>query len=315
MNVAAKLGVADLLTDGAKTVDELAQKTASHKRSLYRLLRTLSSLGVFQELEPYKFAQTPISEYLRTDNPDSLRYQVLMHCDDWHWQSWGKMFESIKDGNPGVYHAYQCKSDYCYFQKDPQSGDTFNKAMINVCRNFHTPFIQTYDFSSANKIIDIAGGEGTLISAILQAQPHLKGIIFDQPHVISAAKQFVERAGISERCELVGGDIFKSVPAGGDIYTLSYVLIDWDDDQLITIVKNIRAAINKNGKLLVIDTVLSPANEYQWGKWLDLELLSFGYGGARTEDEFKELFVKAGFQLANHIQIGTPVSVMELIPI
>ena len=276
------------------------------------MLRTLSSVGVFNEVEPRKFAQTPISEYLRSDNPYSLRYQTIMHCDDWHWRSWGEMYRSIKDGKPGIYHAYQANSEYEYFQQDPQAGDIFNKAMINVCRNFHTPFIESYDFSSATKIVDIAGGEGTRISAILQANPHLKGILFDQPHVLCEAKKFLAKEGVADRCETVSGDMFKSIPRGGDIYTLSYILIDWDDDKVTTIIKNIRDAIADNGKLLVIDTVLTSANEYQWGKWLDLELLSFGYGGARTEAEFSELFEKAGFQLARHLQIETPVSVMEL---
>ena len=315
LNVAAKLGVADFLIEGAKSVEELARLTDTHERSLYRLLRTLASVGVFEEVEPHRFALTPIAEYLCTDNYYSLRYQVIMHCDDWHWRAWGEMYSSIKDGKSGVYHVYKANSQYEYFQQDTAGGDNFNKAMIGVCRNFHTPFIESYDFSNCKKIIAIAGGEGTLISSILKAQTHLKGIIFDQPYVAEEAKTLLEKEGIANRCETMGGDMFKSVPPGGDIYTLSYILIDWNDDKVATILKNIRTAIgDTNGKLLVIDTIIAPPNEYQWGKWLDLELLSFGYGGARTKEEFNKLFEKAGFHLARVLSIGTPVSVMELIP-
>lgn len=315
LNVAAKLGVADLLTTESKSVDEIAQATNSHAPSLYRVLRCLASVGVFTEVEPYQFALTPIAEYLRTDNPYSFRAQVLMHCDDWHWRATGEMFRAVKDGKSAIHHLYQVNSYWEYLVKNPESQALFDRTMLAAARNFHAPFIKSYDFSDSSKVVDVAGGRGSLISAILKANPHLKGVLFDMPQTVVEAAEFLEKEGVIDRCERVGGDMFESVPTGGDIYTLSFIFIDWDDESLIKILNNIRNAMSKNGKLLAIDSIVPPGDEYSWIKWVDLDELTLSDGGPRTEIEFRELFEKAGFQLQRILTMETPCSVMELVPI
>ncbi len=315
MSVAARLGIADLLKNEAKSIDELAQATDTDTRSLYRLLRTLASVNVFTEVEQGKFALTPIGEYMQSDNPYSLRDLAIMHGDDWHWSSIGQMYRKFKEGKPVVHYLYQVDSYWQYLDKNPASQTLFNEAMVAVAKNFHTPFIDSYDFSSFTKVVDIAGGQGTVLSSILKANPHLQGVVFDLPRTVDEAATFLEEEGIADRCETIGGDMFKSVPEGGDLYVMSYIMADWDAERCRTILKNVRQAIAENGKLLVVDSIIPPANEYSWIKWLDLFELCMGYGGPRTEEDYAAIFEGSGFRWANTINMNTPCSVIELVPV
>jgi hypothetical protein len=314
MSVAAKLGLADCFQDEVKSVDDLAKEIEVDSRSLYRLLRTLASVNVFTEVEQGKFKLTSVGEYLRSDNPDSLRDLAIMHGDDWHWGSIGQMYRKFKEGKPVVHYLYQVDSYWEYLEKNPASQTLFNEAMVAVAKNFHTPFIESYDFSSFTRVVDIAGGQGTVLSSILKSNPHLEGVVFDLPRTVDEATQFLKSQGVADRCQTIGGDMFKSVPAGGDLYVMSYIMADWDKDSCIAILKNVHEAIKKNGKLLVIDSIIPAANEHSWIKWLDLFELCMGYGGPRTKEEYSAIFQEAGFKWSRTIDMNTPCSAMELIP-
>ena len=314
MSVAARLGVADIIKEETKSVDELAQAIDTDARSLYRLLRSLASVGVFNEVEPGQFALTPIGQYMRSDNPYSLRDLAIMHGDDWHWRSLGEMYRKLKEGKPAIHYVYGVNSYWEYLAQNPEPQSHFNKGMIAVAKNFHTPFIESYDFSGFTKVVDVAGGVGTVMSCILKANPHLQGILFDMPQTVADAAKFLEEQGVGDRCQRESGDIFKSVPAGGDLYVMSYIMADWDDRSCLTVLNNVRSAIAENGKLLVIDSIIPPRNEYSWIKWLDLFELSMGYGGPRTQEEFDAIFQKAGFNRVRTLTMNTPCSVMELAP-
>lgn len=314
MSVAARLGVADALTEEPRSIEELAEATQAHAPSLYRLMRTLASVGVFTEVEPRRFALTPVGEYLCDDNPDSLRYQAVMHGDEWHWQVFGGMLQTLKDGKPAIEHLHQVSSYWEYLAQHPADKSNFDRAMLGVAKNYHTPFIESYDFSGATKVIDVGGGAGTLIASILKAHPHLHGVLFDLPTTVAEGAKFLEREGVGERCETVGGDILQSIPSGGDLYTMSYVLPDWDDLHCITILKNLRAAMGSDSKLLLVDSIVPPGDRHSWVKWVDLFELCMGSGKLRTEAEFGELFKKTGLQLVRTMSMETPCSVMELIP-
>lgn len=314
LNVAAKLGIADLLAEEPKTVDELAKLTDSHAPSLYRILRTLASVGAFTEVEPRKFALTPVAEYLRTDNPYSFRDQILMHCEQWHWDTTGAMFHAVKNGKPAVNHLFQVDTYWDYLVKNPESQELFDKAMLGAGKNFNERFVNSYDFSPFNKVVDVAGGRGALLSLILRKNPHLKGVLFDLAQTVEEAVPFLEKQGVLDRCERVAGNMFEAVPSGSDLYTLCFIMVDWDDDNAIKILQNVRRAIDKNGKVVIIDSIVPTDEEYSWVKWLDLEAMTIGYGRPRTEAEFTELFAKAGFQLARIVKTGTPCDAIELIP-
>lgn len=312
---AAQLGIADAIGDDTKSVEEIAQATQTHAPSLYRLLRCLASVGIFTEVEPHRFAIAPAGQYLRSDNPQTLRYWVMMHASPWHLQFTDKMFDNVKDNQPAVTHAFGINNLYEYFDRDGEAGELFNKAMVNLTLNFHLPLLRKYDFSRFTKVVDLAGGQGALIAEILKANPHLKGVLFDLPQAVEQAADFLASQGVADRCERVGGDMFESIPTGADLYTISYSIIDCSDESAIALLKSIRRAMADNAKLLVIDSIIPSGDEFHWGKWLDLEVMSIGKGGARTEEEFRELFQKGGFQLVNIISAGTPVSGMELVPI
>lgn len=315
LGTAARLGVADAIGDETKSVDELAQATQTHAPSLYRLLRTLASVGVFTEVEPKRFALTPVGEYLRSDNPQTLRHVAMMHCAPWHLPYTGQMIHSVKYREPAVKKAYQVNMVYQYFERDPEAGELFNKAMVNLTRNYHVPLIDSYDFSSFTKVVDLAGGQGALIAEILKANPHLQGVLFDLPQAVDQAADFLEQQGVADRCERVGGDMFESIPTGADLYTISYSIIDCSDESAIALLNSIRRGMADNAKLLVIDSIVPTGDEFHWVKWLDLEVMTIGNGRARTEAEFKELFQKGGFEWVLTISEGTPVSGMELVPV
>lgn len=313
--VAAALGIADLLKNEAKTINELARDTNSHMSNLYRVLRTLASINIFTEVEPQKFALTSIAQYLRSDYPNSLRSLAMMVGDEWHWRSWGEVLNIVKTGEPAIHRLYKVDNTFEYFAQNAESGALFNDAMSNFSQNIHTATIDSYDFSGINKIIDIGGGHGTLVASILTQNPQIHGIIFDQPSIIQEATKLLEKEKIKNRCEAIGGDFFQSVPSGGDLYILSYILHDWNDECSIKILKNIRQEIKDNGKLLVIEGVLPLNNESHFTKFMDLEMMViYPNGKERTELEYRHLYEASGFQLNRIIPTSEPVSVIEGIP-
>lgn len=309
---AAKLEIADIIKDGAKSINELAIATNTHAPYLYRLLRALSSVGVFTEIEPEKFALTEIAEHLRSDIPSSLRSLSIMLGDEWNWQSWGDIVKIIKTGKPALHDIYQVDNAFEYFKQNPKSGDIFNEAMTNSSKSINATVVEAYDFSTITSIVDVAGGCGGLIASILAANQHMQGILFDLPSVITGAKKLLEKEGVADRCLTIDGDFFQTIPLNGDAYILSQILHDWDDERCIHILKNIRHSIASNGKLLVIEAVIPPSNEAHFGKLLDLEMLIMYSGGReRTEVEFSHIFEAAGFRLNRILPTNSYISVIE----
>ncbi len=315
LNVAARLGVADLLKDGAKPVDELAKGTETHTRSLYRLMRALACMGVFTEVEPQKFALAPMGEFLREDNPYSLKYQVMMHCSECNWPLKGEMYRTVKDGRPTIQHIHGVENYMHYLEQHPQESELFFRAVGGILKNFCPPVLEEYDVSGFTKVVGAAGPENVAIAWILQHNPKAQGVLFGPPPVTEEASGYVSAEGVGDRCEAVEGDLHGSVPAGGDLYTLSYTMIEADDEAAVTILQNIRSAMNPNGKVIVMDSVIPLGNQPNWNKWLDLEEMTMGNWKVRTEAEFKEIFEKAGFKLARTInkEEETLTTLMELV--
>jgi len=310
--VAASLGIADLLKDGAKHVSELAATSQAQAPKLYRILRTLASVGIFVEVAPQEFALTEMAHYLRSDVPGSLRAVSMMLSDEWHWRSWGDILNVVKTGQPAMEHLYQVNSTFDYLAQHPESGKLYNDAMTGWSKTCHTAVVDAYDFSGITKITDVAGGHGTLIAAILAANPTIQGQLFDQPHVVKAAKTLLEREGVLDRCETVGGNFFEAIPAGSDAYMMSHILHDWNDEECIQILKNVRQSITDGGKLLVVEMVVPADNSFHFAKWMDIDMMiMYPEGCERTEAEFRKLFEAAGFQLTRIVPTTAPVSVIE----
>lgn len=308
--VAAKLGLADLLREGLRSSEELAQRTGAHPRALYRLLRALTSVEVFREEEDGCFQLTPRAAYLQSDVPGSLRAVAIMRGEPWYWRACGGLLHSVQIGQAAFEDSYGMGL-FAYLAQHPQDAMTFNQAMcVNVAQK-HTAAVKAYDFSQFGTVVDIGGGQGALLTAILTTHPQVRGVLFDLPHVVEAARQSLAAAGLAPRCELVSGDFFASVPAGGDAYTLSEILHDWDDSQATVILRNIRKAMPEHGKVLILEQVIPPGNDPHEGKLRDLAMLVLLGGVERTENEFRELLREAGFRLTGIMPTASPTSVIE----
>ena len=312
--VAAKLGIADLLQHGARPYDELARLTGTHAPSLYRLLRLLASAGVFAEQEKGRFALTPIGAYLQTEVPGSLHAIALQFAGPWHQQGWSDLLHSVQTGGIAFDHLFGMGL-FPYLAQHPDEAAIFDAAMTAFSTQTATAVVAAYDFSPFRTIVDVGGGHGTLLRAILQATPAARGILFDLPHVVEGAKKQIEAAGLTERCAVVGGDFFVAAPSGGDAYILSVVIHDWNDEQSVTILKNCHRAMSPQGTLLLAEMVLPGRQDQSSMSQIiagnDVNMLVHTGGRSRTEAEFRALFAAAGFELTRIIPTQGLASVVE----
>jgi len=312
--VAAKLGIADLLKSGPKTAEELAQSTGTHGPSLYRVLRALASSGVFEQQSDGRFALTPLSETMLTDAPGSTRWFLMSELGQEHYPAWGNLMHSVKTGEIAFDNAFGMDI-WKYFSQNPEDAAVFNDSMSANTAAVNQAITSLYDFSQFNKVIDIGGGHGGLITSILQSNPEVQGVVFDAPEVISGARPKLEQAGIANRCDAVAGDFFKAVPEGGDAYTMKWIIHDWEDQKAITILKNCRQHMQPNGRLIIVDCVVPDNDAPDFSKTFDLNMLVMTGGKERTKAEFEELLAASGFKLLRVIPTDLPPCIVEAQPI
>ncbi len=314
VSLAANLGIADLLADGPKSVEDLAAATETHTPSLYRVLRVLDRMGVFSEKEPRIFSLNRMSKYLLTNSPLSVRDWAIMNGSEWHSRTWSNILFNIKTGKPSFDEVFGMKF-FDYFEKKPDEFVVYNNVMTFFSKGQAAILANSYDFSNFQSIVDVGGGHGFLLATILRSNPSLQGILFDLPRVVKGAKKTMEKHNLLERCKIIGGDFFHSVPKGADAYIMKYVIHDWYDEKARIILKNCRDAIAPNGKLLVIDKVISLKSGLEDEIMGDIEMMILGGGLERTESEFKLLFNSAGFKLTNIIPTQLPLFILECEPI
>jgi len=310
--VAAKLGIADHLATGPVHYEDLARKTNSHALSLYRTLRALASVGVFAEINTGQFALTPLAGLLQSNVPNSMRALAIMYCEE-KYRAWGDVLQSVRTGEPAFDRQFGM-GVFEYFCQNPDAGTIFNEAMTNWTTQASAAVAASYDFSHVGSIVDVGGNQGTLLATILRQYPTARGILFDRPQVVSTAEDRLAKAGVGDRCRIVGGDFFASVPSGGDAYLLSYVLHDWDDDRCVAILARCRQAMPETGRLLVIEMVLPESNEPSFGKWLDLHMLVMSSGRERTAEQYRTLLQAGGFDLERVIPTPAGSSIVEARP-
>ncbi len=308
--VAAKLGIADLLKDGAKSSEQLATLTNVDANSLYRVLRALSSLGIFSEGDNRTFELTPMAQYLRSDIPESLNaIAIMMGGEPWHWQPWGEILYSVETGKSAFEKVFKMPV-FPYLGQNPEAAAIFDACMTSFTTRDSVEIAANYDFSSIHTLVDVGGGHGKLLAHILESNPNLQGILYDLPAVVAGASPHLDK--FSNRTSVVSGSFFESVPSGGDAYIMKHIIHDWDDSKAIAILKNCHQVMPENGKLLVVEDVLPPANQPSMGKLLDIEMLLMTSGGReRTEIEFKELLAAAGFKLTRIVPAGMAANVIE----
>jgi hypothetical protein len=310
--VAAKLGIADLLAKGPQSVDDLAKQTGTHRPSLFRLLRALASLGVFAEEPGQRFGMTPTAEPLRRDVLGSQWAMAVMMGEE-HYRTWSELLYSVRTGKIAFEKVFG-RPVFEFLSQNPEQAAIFDKAMVGVHGRETSAMLDVYDFSTFASVADIGGGNGSTLSGILKRHPSIHGTLFDLPGVIQRAGAAVEAAGLSNRVHLVAGDFFESIPGAVDAYVLRHIIHDWDDDKALRILSNVRHAIREEGRLLVVESVIPPGNEPFFGKLLDITMLVIPGGQERTEQEYRDLFAKAGFRLARIVPTATEVSVIEGVP-
>lgn len=309
---AAELGIADLLVEGSKSIDELAQATQTHAPSLYRLMRSLASVGIFAEYER-RFSLTPLGEFLQSDTPDSVRAAVKFFGQEWHWNVWENLYYSVKTGKPAFEHLYG-QGLFEYYQ-DPEVARVSSESKASISQRAAQSLLANYDFSAIHQVVEIGiYASGSTIIELLQANPTMQGVLFDFPSAIAWAAPAIASAQITNRCELVAGNCLEAVPSGGDAYILMFVVHNWDDDRAVQLLKNCREAMTANGKLLIVEMIMPPGNEPFVGKLIDLESLLTTPGGyERSEAQYRSLLETAGFQVTNIIPTQTANSIIEAV--
>jgi hypothetical protein len=307
--VATKLNIADIIADGEKHIDQISQEADAHSPSLYRIMRTLSSLGIFNETQPRTFQNTPLSEVLRADVPGSMRNSMIFMGEPWHFNVWGNMLHSARTGGTAWKETYG-EEVFDWIAKHPEASEIFNGCMSELSAGVAPAIVAGYDFSGIDTLADIAGGHGYLLSQILKANPNMNGILFDMEHVIAGAAEMLRSFGVEDRVETVSGDFFAEVPAA-DAYIMKHIIHDWDDERSIKILKTIHQAMKGDGKVLLAEMVIPEGNEPHPGKMLDLEMLTSPGGLERTADEYARLFEQSGFKLNRIVPTKSPFSVIE----
>jgi hypothetical protein len=310
--VAAQLGIADLLREGPKSSADLAQSVGADARSLYRLLRALASVGIFAQDADRRFALTPMAECLQADVPGSMRAWVLI-MGSYGFPPWGELLHSVKTGETAFDHIHGM-GFFDYLGKHPEQGRLFDESMTNFSGPEIDALVSAYDFTGIGTLVDVAGGHGSLLSAILQANPSMRGVLADMPAVIEGARRHFEAAKLADRCTVAPINFFESVPPGGDAYLMKHIIHDWDDGRATTILRNCHRAMAGKGRLLLAETVMVPGNDPEFGKWLDLAMLVYAGGCERTEVEYRDLLAAGGFRLTRIVPTQSPVSMIEAVP-
>ena len=308
--VAAELRLADQLRDGSKSVAELAQAVSVSPDSLYRLLRALAGAGVFAEESDRRFSLTNLSELLCSDAPGSLRGFAEMMANAVNFETWADLPYSIQSGKPAFPHKFGMQW-FDWLEKNPNEGRVFHDAMTSFSLGAVAAVVSAYDFSGITKLVDVGGGHGILLATVLAKYPTMKGILYDDPNVVAGAQEILAAHGVTDRCEAVGGNFFESAPDGGDAYILKHIIHDWSDDECLTILGHCNSAMPQGGKVLIVEMVVPEPNVPGVSKLLDLEMLLFLTGRERTENEYRSLLDRAGFEMTRTVPTPSPYAVVE----
>ncbi|MGH3686839.1 MAG: methyltransferase [Pseudonocardiaceae bacterium] len=313
ISVAARLHLAEELAEGPRTVAELAEAAGAHAPSLHRLMRALARIGIFAELDGSRFANSELSHLLRSDIPESL-YGMATMVTDLMWPAWGKLLHSVQTGEPTFDKVYGMPIWQYYAEHDPAAGTLANKAMANFSPGTDLVLAQAADLSGVRTVVDVGGGYGGLLTALLATHPSIeRGILFDQPYVIDEARITLDHAP-GGRIQLAGGDFFTAVPAGADAYVMKFILHDWDDTACRKLLSTCRRAMDPQGRLLAAELVIDPDRSDELAYALDLQMLISFTGKERTAAEFRELYEAAGLRLTRIIPTASIFSLIEGIP-
>lgn len=306
IHVAATLGIADLLADGPRASDQLAAAAGADPDALHRLLRALARVGVLDELPGRRFALTELGDGLRSDAPGSLQPWAAFVGRSYAWDTWSHLEHSVRTGET-AFRSLHGRSVWEYRAEHPEESAIFDHAMTAVTRTLETTIVAAYDFGRFGHIVDVGGGRGAFLAALLQAHPSLTGTLFDQEHVAAGAAELLERAGVADRCRIVAGSFFDEVPTGGDAYVLKSIIHDWEDEQATAILRTCAAALAPDARVLVVEHDLADPS----AAWIDLQMLVMVGGRERTEQEYTALFETAQLEFLGSTPVAGGFAVLE----
>jgi hypothetical protein len=311
---AVKLGIADVLAEGPLTASELAATIDTDPGATHRLLRSLAMQSIFSERADGRFEMTSLAQALRTDSPMSIRPLLLMLGHPLYWEHWGRLTDSVRSGRTSVETEYGLTL-FELLDQEPEVARIFNDAMTCVSAMTIPPVLAAYDFTRADTIVDVGGGNGQLLAAVLVATPQARGVLFEQESLEAKAREVFEGAGVADRCHVETGSFFDTVPSGGDVYLLKHVIHDWNDDSSGKILRRVHDAMGPDSLLLLIESVLPRGNKSHFGKYLDLDMLIFAGGKERTQREYSQLLRDNGFSLRRIVPTVAHLSIVEATPV
>jgi hypothetical protein len=310
VHAAAAFNLADHLADGPKTAEELAGPTGTHAPSLYRLMRTLASIGILSEESGARFRLTTLGEALKTGAPGSARATILTFGSEWMARGLQQFTYSVQTGNSGFAKSLGMPI-FDWLAQHPDRAALFSETMVGFHGGEPAAVAAAYDFGDARTIVDVGGATGHMLTTILGRHLGSRGVLFDLPHVENDARRHIQSRGLMDRIAIQTGSFFDGVPAGGDVYLLSHVIHDWSEDQCLTILRHCHRAMNRSSRLLLIEMVLPPGDAPHPGKMLDMIMLVGPGGQERTAEEYRTLLVQAGFRLTRVVPTESAVSVVE----
>jgi DNA-binding transcriptional ArsR family regulator len=313
ITVAAQLGVADALADGPLTIDELATRVDADADALRRLLRALISRGIFRRRRDGRYELNSLADTLRSDAPVSMASAARFYGSQEQRERWTLLVDSVRTGT-SVVPALRGKSSFDYFADEPELAELFNQTMTSVSKMTDATVVAGYDFSVYPTIVDVGGGHGPLLAAILAAAPASRGVLYDLPSVVAEAPSLLRKQEVADRVVIAEGSFFDSVPRGGDAYLLKNIIHDWPDETALQVLRNVRAAASPGATVLLVEFVIPKHDRDFPGKWVDLEMLLNLGARERTAAEYRELLGEAGLRMTRIVQTASPLSVVEARP-
>jgi SAM-dependent methyltransferase len=315
IKAAAQLGIADHLGERPQSADELADRLHANPQALYRLLRTLVGIGLLADAGDGLFALTPVGACLRSDAPDGMRAWALCEGAEYYQGAWMNLTHAIQTGETAFEHTHGT-SFYQYLARHPETGHDFSRAMLDYARLIAEAVVACYDFAGVRRVVDIGCSHGRLLSAILRANPTVSGVLFDRPEIIERTGESIRGTELAARAEMVAGDFFESLPAGGDLYILSRILMDYDDERSVRLLRNCHRAMGPGGRVLIVQLLMpeqgGPPDERLFEAAVsDLNMLVLTGGRERTEGEYRTLLGRAGFRLSRVVPSRALVSLIE----
>jgi hypothetical protein len=305
--VVVELGIADLLRDGPLGIDTLAEKTETHAPTLYRLLRALSSVGIFLEKEEYVFELTALSRCLLSD---AMKPMAQLFLSEWHDKAWNSLTYTVKTGKPGFDHAFG-KQSFDWIEQNPSVRSIYDKAQGIKAVGLADAVSEAYNFSGISSICDVGGGRGSFLIQLLGKYSHINGFVADIQGAVRYAERAIAKAGLDERCKAVSYDFLKDAPPVCDAYFLVNILHDWNDKICCQILTNISQSMNTKSKLWIVEYLLKQGPGFSVAKLLDIEVLVMGDGRERTIDEFKDILDSVGLEISEVIPTGHGVALLE----